>query len=226
MSTKLVRYRRFLEKAFPLPAKQTAPCRVWIFDSEGEYHLFASSFEHGAERTLGLYHPTIKTLLLIGKTNVEDTTDVLLHEAFHQYLDLAVPRAPLWFNEGLAEYFGATDFDRDGRGLEGGIQRRRLNDLKAHVSRDGLVPFASIMQMSRNEFMSEAVPIHYAQSWAMVHFFRRTNLRGGGDLFRKYTERLISGSSPAAAYDESFGQESVSLADLQSAFEEHLKSLR
>ncbi len=222
MASRLTCYRVFLEKAFPLPIEQKTPSRVWIFDSEEEYQQFSATLDHRIEHSLGLYHPTIKTLLLIANVDDEATRRTLYHEAFHQYLDLAVSRAPHWFNEGLAEYYGATSFDVSGRPTEGGILKDRLLELR----RGKFEPFKRIMLMSPAAFMNpETASLHYAQSWAMVYYFRRGMNLQATRQFDLYTKAILAGKNRDEAWAASFGAPSVDIDSIESAFADYVTGL-
>ncbi len=226
LATRLNRYRRFLEGAFPLPARQTVPCRVWVFDSEESFLVFSDTLSHRLEHTLGVYHPTIKTLLLFHKIDTEAMQDVLFHEAFHQYLDIAVNRAPIWFNEGLAEYYGATAFDAAAKAKEGGVQTPRRPALKRALANGSLVPFRSLMLMRPPSFMNGDVGLHYAQSWAMVHWFKQGGNATARALFDRYVKEVLAGRSQQACFEASFGDPAAPAPeDLATAFSDHLRGL-
>jgi Flp pilus assembly protein TadD len=226
IGTKLIYYRRFLESSFPLGVKQEHPCRVWIFDSEEAYHVFSDTLARRHDRTAGVYHPLIKTLLLFGRISPKETQEVLFHEAFHQYLDLAVRHPPPWFNEGLAEYFGATTFDSSWRPTEGGIQRERLGHLRQRLDTRPPLPFKEIMTMPQHRFMDEDAPFHYAQSWAMVHWFLRGGHGGARRLFDDYRRAVLAGKSISACFDASFGAQGAPPRDgLQAAFLAYVKGI-
>ena len=187
-------------------------------------HRFSETLGHRNEHSLGVYHPSIRTLLLFGKINPKETQDTLFHEAFHQYLHLAVDRAPWWFNEGYAEYFGAATFDKRWKATEGPVQTGRLRDLKAYPR---IVSFEKIMMMGPREFMGGNVGLHYAQSWAMVHFFERSGNIEYKDVFDKYTAAILANKPAREAYDASFGADDAPLlSDMQAAFLRYVAKLK
>lgn len=206
MGTRLNYFRRFLEKSFPLNVKQKKPCRVWIFDSEEEYHVFSDTLARRHESSVGVYHTAIKTLLLIGRNDKLATVSTLYHEAFHQYLDLAVANPPIWFNEGMAEYYGATTFDASGTPTEGAIDKSRLAEMREVFQHGGATLFSVIMTMKPDQFMAEGASKRYAQSWAMVHFFKRGPNALARETFATYTKLVLEGASEHTAYVKSFGK--------------------
>jgi len=223
--------------------------------------VFANTLESGAEHSDGVYHPVIKTLLLNAQMSSTATQNVLFHEAFHQYLDQAVARAPIWLNEGLAEYYGATTFDISRKAREGALQKGRLANLRQRLGprptisgedlepyrpppadgsideveelrpsdppRNALVPFETLMMMAPVAFMHEEMaPIHYAQSWAMIHFFKHGNDPAARVCFDRYCAAVLEGKSQRAAFEAGFKHEfAPSIADLERAFGTYLGTL-
>lgn len=224
--TQLFHYRRFLESHFPLPSgRRGGQSKVWVFDSEEGYRQFAAALGNRSEHTAGVYHSGLRTLMLIGRLSADDTRDTLFHEAFHQYLHLAVDRAPWWLNEGLAEYYGATTFDRSRKPKVGGIQKGRLATLKSRMRKGPIVEFAKLMQMGPTAFMQpDRASLHYAQSWAMVHFFRHGGRVEWREMFRRYVELVLENKSPKKAYAETFASlEPTDWGELVNAFRRYVE---
>ena len=55
--------------------------------------------------TKGLYSPSLKQLLVRNLSDQQDMLETVRHEGFHQYLDRFLDNPPVWFNEGMAEYY-------------------------------------------------------------------------------------------------------------------------
>ena len=183
---------------------------VLIFDSAEGYHTYAElTLDDRVESTMGYYHEKYRQLLLYEDQDDlagEETSRVLFHEGFHQFIHAHSPKMPYWLNEGLAEYFGASEV-RDGRVVSSaGIQVSRLKELRLGLRLELGVPFEDLINQSPAEFYSGNVSLKYAQAWAMVHFFmhgRNGTLR---PLLVRYLNALRRGASAADAFDVSFSQ--------------------
>ena len=89
----------------------------------------------------------------------------LAHEFTHAYMDRVwVCTGPLWFAEGMAEYFAGFTV-RDGRAVPGAIDRKALLLLRL----DGTVGFDRFLATGRDEMYGPTFAKLYAQSWALVH---------------------------------------------------------
>lgn len=153
------------------------------------------------------------------------------HEAFHQFAFAAIgPNVPTWLNEGMAQYFEegiwiGTNF------TFGHVPPRRLRQLQHDVKQKQIVPFATMLATTDDEWQSTLTTnadrgaTQYNQSWAMTHF-----LVHGANGNVRYRPRLIhmlkrihAGRSAPEAFAEAF---SSNVAGFQSRFEEFAAALQ
>ena len=97
---------------------------------------------------------------------------VIFHEFCHLLLNNAFAHAPLWFNEGLAEYFSTFEVANDGRraliGKPIGRHVALLRERRLKLSQLFAIGPGS------KEYTQEGVErdLLYSQSWALVHYAR------------------------------------------------------
>ena len=122
----------------------------------------------------------------------------VFHEFSHFLLTSAFARAPLWFNEGLAEYFSTFEITNGGR-------RALLGKpIARHVAllRERRLKLAQLFAVApnSNEYTREGLDreLFYAQSWALVHYARHGGQRRFASL-ESLARRLADGD----AVDES-----------------------
>lgn len=155
---------------------------IRIFARERDFRLYASLA--GAPNAESFYDPRTAEMVLCldpprGPAWLYRT---LAHELTHLYMDRVWGRTePLWFAEGLAEYFAGFEV-REGRVRPGALDREALRRLREREPR----PLRKFFQISREELYGESFPYHYAQAWSFVHYLasRRDGLidlllRGG-----------------------------------------------
>lgn len=223
----LDRYRAFLEAAFPLSRKSRKRSRVWIFDTEESYLALTATLARRMEHSAGCFHSGLNTLLLYAALDPQHNEQVLYHEAFHQYLRTAVNRTPLWLEEGLAEYYGSTRFDKSGSPVAGGMIRMRVETLRAYFAENQLpLSFRHLMQLNPLRFMEEkGVEIRYAQSWSMVHFFRHGADPSTRRLFDAYVQAVLANKGADAAFAATFGKPGApDLSKIQAAWQSYVGS--
>ena len=164
-----------------------APFSVRVFAAARDFRLYATLA--GAPNAESFYDPRTAEMVICLDPPREPLwlQKTLAHELTHVYMDRVWDRTgPLWFAEGLAEYFAGFQV-RDGRVLPGAVDREALRRLRER----GPMPLEKFLRLGRDDFYGESFPYLYAQAWSLVHYlFSRKDgvvdllLRGGtmGDV--------------------------------------------
>lgn len=208
----------------PPPGSERA--EVLLFNTREGYHSYVE-FTAGdrQEHTLGSFMPWYGQLMCFEDPEERETLDVLYHEGFHQYMSRVLPRAPIWFEEGMAEYVGASRVERGKATASGLVQSGRLRNLQMALRYGWRPPsFPALMTQSKAEFYGVDAPLKYAQAWSVVHFLRQADAGRGRDLLEGYIRRLAAGDQAAEAFLSSFGRENV--ADLESRWRRYVDALK
>jgi tetratricopeptide (TPR) repeat protein len=170
--------------------------RVQLFSSEAGYHEFCEGLIGGKpEHTAGVYIPMLKQLMIWNLPEAEQMLATVVHEGFHQYLDQVAPTAPIWFNEGMAEYYGHSKLV-DGQWKDGIVSAEHVETLR----REGRAPLREFLRITHPEFKSEEVMRNYAQAWAFVHFLLESG-KGRTELVARFLKELTSGKLADEAID-------------------------
>ncbi len=107
---------------------------------------------------------------------------IVFHEYSHFLLNNAFAHAPLWFNEGFAEYFSTFEMTDGGRrALVGKPIGRHVALLRERRLK---LPELFAIAPGSKEYTQEGLEreLLYAQSWALVHFAQPTEPRRFGSL--------------------------------------------
>ncbi len=173
-----------------------------------------------AKRTGGVYVSLVKHLVFFKGKTFNDTQLVAWHEAFHQYLDHYIEGAPHWFNEGQAEYFGASVLPEGRKRVRVGqtnpwrigqlaqmVRKKRMPRVEVLMQRDA----ATFMGMKKREprYAGEVQNNpgeNYAASWALVHFLIEGRRGRYEKLLLNYFRALTDGVTHAVAFDRAFGK--------------------
>jgi hypothetical protein len=156
--------------------------RVYVFSGRQGYLDYAADLNVPADSTAGVYLPMLRELVMWIPLDMTDFTNTVRHEGFHQYLHRLVESAPIWFNEGNAEFMG-------GGGPEG------LRNAK----RDGVIvqaftPLRLLVALKPREFMAQA-EVCYTESRYLVDFLRRTKHEKLKTLLADYFKAISDGLS-------------------------------
>lgn len=123
-------------------------------DGVGGYFRFVEPFE------LNFYNDRL---------DAEFTISVMFHETNHYLTTLIDPKFhyPIWINEGLAEYYGASKWDsKNKKMITGGLQEGRLAVLKDAVRDEEWMSLDSLIRVEHQGFTAT----HYAWAWSLMHW--------------------------------------------------------
>lgn len=197
-------YRRYVP-----PTKKLGESTIRVFATQkgyDEYLARATGKEPG--RTIGLWSPSHEELLILdmGKSARDETTKILRHEAFHQYLFYATggERHAVWFNEGHACLFENVLYDakRNAVRVTDDPRDRRPAAVGAAPERyAAMVP--EILTLDYEAFYAgdlKEVNERYAAAWALVYFLQKgvptfAEFAAYREVLPTYRQALLEGAS-------------------------------
>jgi hypothetical protein len=223
---------------FGFPSTETPKLRIDVvyFRSHDEYVVFAPQLSGGSFFPNGLHDFEQLPIALLGGDFVQATRETLQHELTHLFIHYYYPQAPVWLNEGLAEFMETMTIE-DGLvvlGRETRKQRFWKGDYRWHADPTvptggtALLPMsdapapADLRGMSPAEFYGnreldprtneghEAVrtmAVHYTAAWTLVHLLLTNDTYTS--TFGKYLERIHAGVSEGVAWQETLGRMSA-----------------
>jgi tetratricopeptide (TPR) repeat protein len=193
--------------------------RVYLFSGEAGFHAYTRDLFGSAQRnTLGLYSGALKQLLIWNLPEKEMMMRTIRHEGLHQFLDRMLDVTPIWFNEGLAEYFETAELVR-GRWQPGAPVKSHVAQLLSRKTK--WAPLGELVRMKPAKFMSDP-GLHYAESWALIHTLLEGD-RKTKAIFQDYLDALAEGLDQDAAADRAF--EGVDFRELRAKVKDHLEGL-
>lgn len=152
------------------------PINVYLFDSADSYHRYMATNHPNFPNRRAFFlksDTTLQVYAFWGERIAED----LRHEVSHGYLHAVVPNLPLWFDEGLAEYFEVP------LGFHGKNQSHIELLSKLYQSGQWKPELSRLEEM---KFAGELAQVDYAEAWLWVHYL----LEGGTGLNSFVTRHL------------------------------------
>ena len=153
---------------------------VLVFSTENEYQDFGREFLGGrTEHTGGMFIPSQGALLILDRGNPNSTSEVLFHEAFHQFMHRHIKNPPMWLNEGLAEYYGTARVQQGRLVFMPDADSWKL--VRKAIEKKLTISLAQLVQADHNQFYdATAVNIsgfedvrrshlYYKQSYTLIH---------------------------------------------------------
>ena len=197
---------------------------VRIFESREAY---VNHVGEGIEWSIGVWRPSHRELCILSqgtdsKADKEETAMIIRHEAFHQYLFSAsggIENA-VWFNEGHACFFEASEIDSQRRvGVNESKQKRTLMDnLDAAAQNIPLLLAANYGQFYSGD--AKQRHLNYSTAWGLIYFLRcgtssgKTTAYAG--ILGNYRTALKETKDARMATEAAF--KDVDMKALQSAF--------
>jgi hypothetical protein len=200
--------------------------RIAIFNTREAFYTYTElSSTDRRENLLGFFDPANNELVLFEDLDLEDTLQVLYHEAFHHFASAMLKFPPYWWNEGIAEYMSAVKLDPQGREIKerARMLAGRLSGMKMWLMNDFYVPFEQIINYSPGQFYSGMIGLHYAQAWTMVHFLYEFEKGKYRPLIEQYFDELVRGRTQRQAFEAVFEGKTEQLEKEWLAFTKALK---
>jgi hypothetical protein len=155
--------RTDLEERLGLP-RSDEPIHVYLFDSAVDFKEFVRARHPDFPPRRAFFLETDTRLQIYAQWGDRVAED-LRHEVTHGYIHSVISDAPLWLDEGLAEYSEAP------RGQHG-VNRDHLRHLGEQIRLGAWRPdLARLESIAPSRDLTQA---EYAESWAWVHFLLET----------------------------------------------------
>lgn len=182
----------------------SVPVTIIVFRDNSAYRPF---------KPLSLEHPEDVAGYFQADTDMDYITICLDQEdrrnpysiGLHEYLHLLVKNklrgAPLWFKEGLAEYYSTADVSKDNKITLGRPIKSRIFTLRDHE----LLPLQKLLTVdyySPYYVERDKRGLFYAESWALVHYL----LSGKGGAHQAQLSRYLSLAASGVPVEDSFAR--------------------
>jgi tetratricopeptide (TPR) repeat protein len=204
VATNLLRMREAVARVTKLKVRSAVPTSVIVFRNAKSFAPYRDALlQRDGSTYTGLYVGGDDANFILLQADTRTGIDrVVFHELAHSFLRNTAPNAPLWFNEGIAEYY--STFDTRGTKVEIG---RAIADHVYLLRERKLIPLEELFAVDSGSPQYDErtrAGVFYAQSWALVHYLL------AGDLERreqvpKLLSLLQSGRSPEEAVRGAFG---------------------
>lgn len=206
----LERLRDALSQLVPgLALNSPSPTYIFVFKNEDSFQPYQRVYGGQILKSGGYFLARqLANYVAVNSDQHGDERLVIYHEYLHYVLRNNYASLPLWFHEGLAEYYSTFEVGKD--------EARIGLPIKEHVTwlrQNPMLPLASLFSIdehSRDYNESTRRGGFYAQAWALVHYL----ISGSPERRRQATESLRlaqSGTPPDQIFRRAFGADSAAL---------------
>jgi hypothetical protein len=144
--------------------------QVRLFDKRTDFCRYANIC--GASQALSLYNPVSREMGLHFGDDVdhEEFEHTYAHEFTHAFMDHVYRvTEPLWFAEGMAEYFSRLEWTKRGYKPTGRNWKAMM-----HMGEE-LIPLPKVLAATREDMYGLNFPLYYAEAWALVRFLLKNH---------------------------------------------------
>jgi Flp pilus assembly protein TadD len=194
------------------------PTTVFVFRSHRNYEPFKPIYNgKPAEHVAGYFLPgeaanfitlTIETR---GEGGDDERFGIIYHELVHLMVSNTVRGLPVWFNEGLAEYYRTLQVTGSGQQVLVG----RIHSPHVLLLREQFLPVEQLVAVDHGSPLyneGSKASIFYAESWALVHYL----LIGQNQKYAPKAGLLLEGLSSGMPFAEACQRAlGISVAQLQ-----------
>jgi tetratricopeptide (TPR) repeat protein len=191
-----------------------APTRVVIFRNDAAFHPFKPLYEGRPMVVSGFIRSAsdLNYIAITADAPGGDPYAVVHHEFVHALIRNNTHRVPVWFGEGLAEYYSTFEV------ADGGSRILLGKPIPSHVytlRERPLLPLATLLSVdfsSPHYNERDKKGVFYAQSWALVHYFMQSGERSRRESFIRFVDLIAAGAPVEASLRQAFN---IDLATLE-----------
>jgi tetratricopeptide (TPR) repeat protein len=202
VGSKLEQFRAALARLFGRNELDShVPTTVIIFKSHYSYQPFKPK-----PNTAGFFQSNSHINYITLTTELQGEQDpftVVFHEYTHLLVNSINANMPIWFDEGLAEYYSTMDITGDRRVVLGRPIARHV----ARLHEAQLLPLKTLFEVDRkspyyNEEHKQGV--FYAQSWALMHYLMSGREGQLKTQLAKFVDLLAANTPSETAFEKTF----------------------
>ena len=181
-----------------------APLTIFAAQDEDTAKMLESSlWKRKGTKPAGVYHHAWErenVMVRLDDWN-QGAHEVVYHEYVHSILHRNLHWIPIWLDEGTADFYGFTRFERDKIYLGAPAPRYRL-------AGQFLIPVETLISVDhRSPYYRDEDKVYrfYAESWGLVHFLMFGPGMERGKKMNEYSALLQQGTESKKAFQQVFG---------------------
>ncbi|HJX90520.1 MAG TPA: tetratricopeptide repeat protein [Pyrinomonadaceae bacterium] len=187
----------------------SVPTTVIVFRDEASFLPFKPLYQGKPANVSGYFQPgeEVNYIAISLESGQRDHFSTVFHEYVHLHLRDNVPGAPLWLNEGLAEFYSSIQFA--GSEAELGVAIPAYVQLLGSQEMLPLKTLFSIGTNSPHYNERDKSGIFYGESWALVHYLIQGDGGRHQEQFKRFLQSVSRGDATDQTFEDAFGMSLV-----------------
>jgi tetratricopeptide (TPR) repeat protein len=205
VAERLEQFRDAFQTLFPKAIQAASRATtVVVFRNHRTFEPFKPQYEGKARAVAGYFSPGEAVhYIALTPEGGDEAFGIIYHEYVHALVNAVVSSPPVWFNEGLAEYYRTLEVTGNGRQAAIG---RLQNDHVLRLRTEWL-PLASVLTVAHDSPLyneSDKATVFYAESWALMHYLLLGENGARAKQVGQFASLLTAGSTPEQASQQAF----------------------
>jgi len=207
VATRLEQFRFVFSGLFPQAKfNSSVPTTVVVFKNDSSYKPYKPLYNGKPASVAGYFQPgpDMNYITLTAERYGEESPyATIFHEYVHLLIENTMSDAPVWFNEGLAEYYSTFDIsDGDRKVTLGKPITNHVLRLREQFIR--LQDLLSVDHRSSLYNERDKKSVFYAQSWALVHYLLQNNKGERIPQLARFSASLAEGKPLEESFQQAF----------------------
>lgn len=210
VASRLARMREALARVTKFAVRSPLPTTVYVFRNEDSFAPYRDAVLGAPRAADGVFHGVHDgNYVLVQGDRATSVNRIIFHELTHYFVRNTVTDLPLWFNEGLADFY--STFEASGDTVHVGLPlEEHLTLLRDHGFDMPLRDVLAADVTSREYNEKTRAGFFYAESWLFVHY-ALIGEPSRGEQLQRYLALVAAKKPTDEAFATAFG---VSFADM------------
>lgn len=205
VAANLEQFRQVLTSILPkVNLRSAIPTTVVVFKDDNSFKPFKPG-----SGIAGYFQPgqDVNYIALTSQERAESPFAVIFHEYVHFMVKNNLQNVPLWFNEGLAEYYSTFDMTGDDSKA---IIGKPISNHVYYLRQEKFLPLQTLFAVDHSSPLyneSGKRGIFYAEAWALIHYLQQGDKGAHREQLSNFLGALSSGTPVEQAFQKAFQME-------------------
>lgn len=152
-----------------------------VFNTANGFEQYRQIHAPSLKSVAGFYTSINNEAVVMQQPTDQQTRAIARHEATHVINAGLFGQSPIWFNEGIAEYFEHYDYAQLKSGTNH-VNQYHLNLLATQLNRGQLISLQDYLQLTTTEWRANDPRTMYAMAWSIIYLLQDHH---EGELFTR-----------------------------------------
>ncbi|HEX4945368.1 MAG TPA: tetratricopeptide repeat protein [Blastocatellia bacterium] len=214
VGTKLEQFRSVFSQLFPrVRVDSSVPIVVIVFKSKSSYVPFMPGYNGKVTEVAGYFQPgeDVNYITLTSEFGQTNPYSTIFHEFVHSLTNDTTANMPLWFTEGIAEFYEMFDVtDKDTKVTLGAPISHHVYRLR-ETKFMPFPQFFAVHHKSPEYNERDKQSIFYAQAWAFIHYVMLGNNGQRQPQLGQFVNLLNTGAPVEECFTKAFQTDFVTM---------------